>query len=104
MHTDCRYIIYELEPRQERRARIDLQHLKIDLKFTAESFSGSQGQADELAKDVPKREFLGLDAEFEFTTHFNFSFLPSTFFGRSSLSEDAEEGSRKMLSWPTEAT
>jgi len=53
------------------------------------------GLGDELAEDVQKREFLGLDAIFEFTTHFKFSFLPSTF---------AEEGSRKMLSWQTAAT
>ena len=68
-----------------------LSRKKLSRKYRS-SICGSQGQADELAEDVQKREFLGLDAEFEFTTHFNFS-----------LSEDAEEGSRKMLSWPTEA-
>ena len=79
-----------------------MQHLKIGLKYTGENIlygpadiSGSRGQADELAEDVQKREFLGLDAVFEFTTHFKFSFLPSTF---------AEEGSRKILSWLTAAT
>jgi len=47
--------------------------------------SGSQGLACEFAKDVQKREFLGLDAKFEFTAHFNFASL-------------------KMLLWPTAAT
>jgi len=37
--------------------------------------SGSQGLACEFAKDIQKREFLGLDTKFEFTTHFDFSFL-----------------------------
>jgi len=68
--------------------------------------SGSQGLACEFAEDVQKREFLGLDAKFEFTTHFDFSFfaLAQLKFRRSSLSDNVQQTSQKMLSWTTVPT
>jgi len=49
-----------------------------DISQVPAAISGCQDLVYKIPWDVQKREFLGLDAKFEFTTHFNFSFWKET--------------------------
>ena len=88
----CKIVLVHIQSSPECSAWIDLKHFQIGLKYTAEhiwwgaaDISGFQGLDDELPQDVQKKEFLGLDAKLEFTTHFNFFHYCLSFLRRRSL-------------------